>query len=165
LITILNRTQWMPPKPPQPVSVGQLHIPNDYPTWTPPPPGTNPDWWPINAAQQAAIVSPAQLLEFGGASGGAKTNFLCADAMQEYTLPSFRGLLLRESLGEMDQIGDEMEKMYLPLRARYRGRSGGGEWKFPSGARIRFGYLATDKDLSKYRGNTKSWIGVDESGL
>lgn len=112
-----------------------------------------------------AICSPAQILMYGGQSGGGKSNFLVADAMQEYTIPTFRGLLLRESLGEMDQIGDEMEKAYLPLRARYRGRSGGGEWKFPSGARIRFGYLATDADLKKYRGNTKSWIGIDESGL
>lgn len=166
MISLLSRSsQWIPPQAPPPLPMNQLRIPNDFPAWTPPAYGTNPDWWPINAAQQAALQSPAQLLLYGGASGGGKSSFLVADAMQEYTNPNFRGLLLRESLGEMDQLGDEMERAYLPLRARYRGRSGGGEWKFPSGARVRFGYLASDKDLSKYRGNTKSWIGIDESGL
>jgi hypothetical protein len=65
----------------------------------------------------------------------------------------------------MDQLGDRMERAYLPLGARYRQRSGGGEWRFPSGAKIRFGYLQYDKDLGRYRGNPRSWIGIDESGL
>ena len=122
-------------------------------------------WWPLNPSQQEALFSPAELLLFGGQSGGGKTDFLVGDAMQEFRIPSFRGLLLRESLGEFDQIGDRMERAYLPLKARYRHRTGGGQWIFPSGARIRFGYLASDRDLSKYRGNPYSWLGIDESGL
>lgn len=130
-----------------------------------PDPGVKPDWWPINPIQQAALSSWAQMLLYGGASGGGKSDYLVGDAMQEYRIPSFRGLLLRPSLGEMDQLGDRMEKAYLPLGGRYRQRSGGGEWRFPSNAKIRFGYLAQDKDLGRYRGNPRSWIGIDESGL
>ena len=151
--------------PPPPLAPGQLSIPHDFPAWQPPKPDVRPDWWPINAAQQAALCSPAEFLLYGGQSGGGKTDFLVGDAMQEYMIPSFRGLLLRESLGEFDQIGDRMEKAYLPLGAKYRTRTGGGQWIFPSGARIRFGYLASDRDLSKYRGNPYSWLGIDESGL
>jgi hypothetical protein len=105
------------------------------------------------------------MLLFGGQSGGGKSDFLVGDAMQECHLPSFRGLLLRESLGELDQIGDRMQAAYEPLGARYRGRTGGGQWLFPSGARIRFGYLAEDRHLKRYRGNPYSWLGIDESGL
>ena len=167
------------PPPPLPLP-GELRIPHEFPAvarWT----GlVEPDWWPMNAAQQAALCSPAELLLFGGASGGGKSDFLVGDAMQEYMLPSFRGLLLRESLGEFDQIGDRMQLAYEPLGAKYRRRSGGGQWIFPQyefrknrwvkiigteGARVRFGYLASDRDLSKYRGNPYSWLGVDESGL
>lgn len=155
-------TEWTIPPPAAP---GELRVPHNFPPVNLPPPGSNPDWWPLNSAQQAALCSPAELLLFGGQSGGGKSDFLVGDAMQEYLLPSFRGLLLRESLGEFDQIGDRMEKAYLPLRAKYRSRSGGGQWIFPSGARIRFGYLASDRDLSKYRGNPYSWLGIDESGL
>lgn len=106
------------------------------------------------------------------------TDFLVGDAVQEYYIPTFRGLLLRESLGEMDQIADRLEKLCLSVGAQYKQRSGGGQWEFPifdeqtrkavrskGGARIRFGYLAQDKDLGRYRGNLRSWVGIDESGL
>lgn len=169
---------WSPPAPPSMAAPANLAIPNNFPQWVAPPPGVNPDWWPINSAQQAALCSPAELLLFGGQSGGGKTDYLVGDAIQEYWIPSFRGLLLRESLGEMDQIADRLEKLCLPLGAHYRQRSGGGQWEFPlfdeksrravrvkGGARIRFGYLAQDKDLGRYRGNPRSWIGIDESGL
>lgn len=149
---------------PKPPGVGELAIPQDFPEWLRPPNG-DVSWWPINSAQQAALCSPAELLLFGGQSGGGKTDFLVGDAMQEYQLPSFRGLLLRETLGEFDQIGDRMEAAYLPLGARYRRATGGGEWTFPSGARLRYGYLRSDKDLKIYRGIPRSWIGIDESGL
>lgn len=165
MITILQGSPAWKAAPPPLVDSARLFIPHNFAPVRSLPMGVNPDWWPLNPAQQAALWSPAELLLFGGQSGGGKTDFLVGDAMQEYRIPSFRGLLLRESLGEMDQVGDRMEKAYLPLRAKYRQRTGGGEWKFPSGARIRFGYLAQDKDLGKYRGNPKSWIGIDESGL
>lgn len=171
---------WAAPPLPALAGPGKLRIPHDFPSlikWTT---AVEPDWWPMNPEQQAALSSPAELLLYGGASGGGKSDFLVGDAMQEYTIPSFRGLLLRESLGEFDQIGDRMQLAYEPLGAKYRSRSGGGQWIFPEyefrkgrwvrivgtkGARIRFGYLASDKDLSKYRGNPYSWLGIDESGL
>jgi|GEM_PF-3149008 len=176
-----NSIPWAPPfsmAPPPPLVLDLQKIPTDYPQWTPPPRG-DVCWWPLNAAQQAALSSPAEVLLYGGASGGGKTDFLVGDAMQEYRNPAFRGLLLRETLGEFSQLGDRMEAAYLPLGAKYRGRTGGGEWRFPlydaagrpiigsagHGARIRFGYSAQDKDLSKYRGNPYTWLGIDESGL
>src|SRR5487761_2046719 len=164
MITVLNSQPGWGAIPPPLITPAALTIPNDFPPMVWPDPGVTPDWWPINPMQQAALSSWAQMLLFGGQSGGGKTDFLVGDAMQEYRIPSFRGLLLRESLGEMDQIGDRMERAYLPLGGRYRQRSGGGEWRFPSGAKIRFGYLQYDKDLGRYRGNPRSWIGIDESG-
>lgn len=165
----------MPPPlalPPLPsLEPGQLAIPHNFPPWTPPLPGASPAWWPLNAAQQAALASPAMLLLFGGQSGGGKSDFLVGDAMQEMHLPSFRGLLLRESLGELDQIADRMSVAYAgpdvprSQRAVYRRRTGGGQWIWPSGARVRYGYLASDRDLGRYRGNPYSWLGIDESGL
>lgn len=168
----MSATPYIPPALSWTVPIaapGKLKIPTYFPDWTAPPVGFDPRnegwWWPMNAAQQEALCSPAELLLFGGQSGGGKSDFLVGDAMQEYRNPALRGLLLRESLGELEQIADRMEKAYLPLRARYRQRTGGGQWTFPAGGRIRFGYLASDGDLKKYRGNPKSWLGIDESGL
>jgi hypothetical protein len=136
-----------------------------YPPFRFPPPGMNPDWWPINAGQQSALDSDADLLLMGGQSGGGKSGFLVGDAMQEYRNPALRGLIIRESLTEMQELNDWMEKVYTPLGARWRGRLSSKAWVFPLGGSIRPGYLAKDKDLKRYRGNPYSWLGVDESGL
>lgn len=177
MITGFSPTRyWVPP--PSNRATDNLRIITDYPPLNPIPMGINPAWWPINPAQQAIINCPAEMVLGGGSSGFGKTDLLVGDGMQEYWLPSFRGLLLRESLGEMDQIEDRMRAAYEPLGAIYRKRTGGGEWEFPlcdektrrpvrrkGGARLRYGYLAQDRDIGRYRGNPKSWLGIDESGL
>jgi hypothetical protein len=168
---------WVPPPSPT-LLTGTMKIETGFPSVADMPLGIDPKWWPLSPSIQAAICSPAGMVLAGGASGGGKSDYLVGDAMQEYWLPTFRGLLFRESLGEMDQLSDRMKYVYEPLGAIYRGRSGGGEFEFPifdertrrpmrrkGGARIRFGYLARDSDIGKYRGNQKSWIGIDESGM
>ena len=43
----------------------------NYPALEPRPTNSKAMWWPINTAQQAARNSAAELLDYGGASGGA----------------------------------------------------------------------------------------------
>jgi len=131
-----------------------------YPPLELPPFDFEPIWWPINAAQQAAINSKAELLLFGGQSGGGKTQFLAADAMQECKNPRLRALLIRTTLEEQQELEDIQQRMYEPKGARWKDN----RWRFPSGATIRPGYLAHDKDLRRYQGNPYSWLGIDESG-
>lgn len=135
-----------------------------YPPLEFPPPGLEPTWWPINAAQQAAINSHAQLLLFGGQGGGGKTFYLAADAAQEYRNPRLNALVLRTTQTEMHELQDLQQRLYEPKGARWVRRRSVPFWLFPSGARIRPGYLATDKDLNRYQGNPYTWLGVDESG-
>ena len=130
--------------------------------WEPPPDGTNPVWWPINAPQTTALESPAKLLLYGGGSGGGKTDFLVADAAQEIGNPNFRGVLLRKSFREMVNIIDRMKAIHRPLGARSTEKD--TVWKYPSGAQIRLGYLASDEDIENYQGTPFSWLGVDEAG-
>lgn len=122
----------------------------------------NPIWWPINAAQRTALESPAKLLLYGGGSGGGKTDFLVADGAQEVSNPNFRGILLRKSYTEMNNIMDRMAAIYRPLGGH--SSDGGKMWKFPSGAQMRLGFLAADADVEKYQGSPFSWLGVDEAG-
>ncbi len=131
-----------------------------YPALELPPPGMDPVWWPINAAQQAALNCKAELLLMGGQSGGGKTQFLAADACQERANPMLRALLIRTTLEEMQELEDIQKRMYEPYGARWLKK----RWRFPSGASIRPGYLAHDKHLNRYQGNPYSWLGVDESG-
>lgn len=129
-------------------------------------PGWEPNWWPINTAQQAAINSRAELLLFGGQSGGGKTSFLAADAMQEYKNPYLRSLILRTTKTEMGEMADQMQRLYEPLGARWRrpNKFEDYAWVFPNGGYVTPGYMRNLKDLLRYQGNPKSHIGVDESG-
>jgi hypothetical protein len=130
--------------------------------YLPPPEGTNPTWWPINGQQRTALESPAKLLLYGGGSGGGKTDFLVADAAQEVSNPNFRGVLLRKSFREMVNIIDRMKAIHRPLGGRPTEKD--TVWKYPSGAQIRLGYLAEDKDIENYQGTPFSWLGIDEAG-
>lgn len=139
------------------------YAPSDYyPPLEPPPPGVWPAWWPINSAQQAAINCRAEFLLMGGQSGGGKSFFLAADAMQEYRNPNLRALLIRKSYQEMQTLKDIQKTIYEPYGAKWNTQE--KHWQFPSGATIRPGYLSKDKDLDRYQGNSYSWLGVDESG-
>ena len=135
-----------------------------YPPLELPPPGVEPVFWPINRAQQAFLNSHAELALGGGQSGGGKTVVLAADAMQEYQNPRLRGLLLRTTLEEMQELEDIQQRMYEPRGARWKRRRSVAAWVFPSGASIRPGYLAHDKHLKRYQGNPYSWLGIDEIG-
>ena len=63
---------WAPPKAAMVTPAELLSIPTNFAPWVPPPPGVDPDWWPINAPQQVALSSWAEMLLFGGQSGGGK---------------------------------------------------------------------------------------------
>lgn len=117
-------------------------------------------WVPKNSAQLTFINCRAQMALFGGQSGGGKSNVLVADSAQEHANPHFRGILLRKSFTEMSNLIDEMTKIYQPLGGR---KSEGGKlWRFPSGASMRLGYMAADKDVELYTGKPISWLGIDE---
>lgn len=136
--------------------------------WIPPEEGSDPIWWPLksstsdNSPQRTALESPAKLLLYGGGSGGGKSDWLVADAAQEVGNPNFRGLLLRKSFREMNNIIDRMKAIYRPLGGHPTDKN--TVWKFPSGAQIRLGYLASDDDIENYQGTPFSWLGVDEAG-
>ena len=119
-------------------------------------------WWPVNAAQQAALRSRAELLDYGGASGGGKTQMLVMDAAEERWNPALRGLLIRKQRTDMPELKDLMHRMYKPMGAKHN--RGEHTWEFPMGGAVEYGYLKSDKDLENYQGNPRSWLGIDETG-
>lgn len=118
-------------------------------------------WRPINDQQLTAMHSKAQMLMYGGGSGGGKTDFLVADAAQEYDNPNLRGLLIRRSYTEMENIIDRCRAIYSQLGATPQ--DGGKKWKFPSGAKIRLGYIDGTGDIGQYQGVPYTYLGIDES--
>lgn len=73
-----------------------------------------------------------------------------------------RFLILRKTLGELDELIDKSRELY-PLAfpgAEYKESK--KTWVFPSGAKGYFGYLEKDSDVYQYQGKAYSWIGFDE---
>ena len=120
-----------------------------------------PKWYPINDQQYSAIHSDAELLLYGGGSGGGKTDLLVADACKEWENPALRALLIRRSLTEMHNIKDRCAAIYKPMGAKWNGKD--NTWTFPSGAQVRIGYMNENGDVTQYQGIPFSVLLVDES--
>ena len=120
-----------------------------------------PNWYPINDQQYSAIHSDAELLLYGGGSGGGKTDLLVADACKEWENPALRALLIRRSYTEMHNIKDRCAAIYKAMGAKWNGKD--NTWIFPSGAQVRLGYMKENGDVTHHQGIPFSVLLVDES--
>lgn len=99
----------------------------------------------------------------GGAAGSLKSHYLLLDAMQEREHPYFRGLLVRQTFPMLTEVIEKTMRLYKPLGAEYNEQK--KTWSWPSGATMRLGYMAADRDVYNYWGHEYSWVGFDESTL
>jgi hypothetical protein len=99
---------------------------------------------------------------YGGSAGGGKSFALLADPLRFCHNPSHRGLLLRRTLDELTELVDKSRQLYTKAFPGARYREAKSTWVFPSGATIWFTYLDKDKDVTRFQGQSFSWIGIDE---
>jgi len=119
---------------------------------------------PQPGPQTAALACPVADLLFGGARGGGKTHFLLGDWLKHQALygAAAKGILLRRTYAELDEVQAQAQEMFPAAGAVYR--AGRQEWQFPSGARLKLRYLGRDADAQHYQGHSYTWIAVDEAG-
>lgn len=121
--------------------------------------------WRPQAGPQALLLScPADDILFGGARGGGKTDALLGDAgvySQAYA-PHFRGLLIRRTYDELDEVVARSQDLFAPLGAKWQ--AGRYTWRFPWGGFLKLRYLKRDEDASRYQGHSYNWLGWDEAG-
>lgn len=121
-------------------------------------------WRPQRGPQSLLIACPADDILFGGARGGGKTDALLGDAgiySQTYA-PHFRGLLIRRTYDELDEVVARSQDLFLPLGAKWQ--AGRYTWRFPWGGFLKLRYLKRDEDASRYQGHSYNWLGEDEAG-
>lgn len=124
--------------------------------------------WRPSPKQAEFLAANEDEVLFGGAAGGGKSDALIVDALG---LPSnailwsrYRALLIRQTTPQLRELIDRTRAMY-PLvvpGAEYSEQA--KEWRFPSGAKVIFGYAERDQDAHQYQGQEYQWIGVDELG-
>jgi hypothetical protein len=100
---------------------------------------------------------------FGGATGGAKSVALMMAALKYVHVPHYSALLLRRSYPDLKQEGGLMSLAHEWLNdTSARWNEVDKTWTFPSGAKLRFGYLETENDKFRYQGGEYHFVGFDE---
>lgn len=106
---------------------------------------------------------PYREMLFGGAAGGGKSDALLMAALQYVEVPGYSAILLRQSYKDLSLPGALMDRAAQWLGgtpAKWNGER--KMYRFPSGARLVFGYLERPRDVYQYQGAEFHFIGMDE---
>jgi hypothetical protein len=121
----------------------------------------NPDdWGPFPGGQTEFLCRSEFEVLYGGLAGPGKTEVLVAALSRDVANPNYRGLLLRRTYPELEDIMDRCWKLYPRIGGVWRESK--KRWFFPSGAFIKCGQMEHEKDKYKYQGKEYHRIGFDE---
>ncbi|MGL4668864.1 MAG: hypothetical protein ACRCWR_13160, partial [Saezia sp.] len=111
-----------------------------------------PLWQPLPGPQLMAFLSNADIIGYGGAAGGGKTDLACGKALMQHQ----KVLILRREATQLTAIVDRLAEL-MGGRAGFNGQQ--KIWRLPSqsgkngGARqIELGSTPNVGDWSKYQG-------------
>ena len=125
-------------------------------------PATKLAWAPQPGPQTAYVNCPVFEVCYGGARGGGKTSGSLGEWLlheHEYQQHA-RGLFVRRNLTDLEDTIEEARNLYEPLGAQWMAQK--SQFRFPSGAVLRFRYLERDEDASKYQGHEYTRVYVEE---
>lgn len=122
--------------------------------------------WQPTEKQAEFLAADEEEVLFGGSAGGGKSDCLLIDALglQQSALlyPRYRAILFRKTFPELRELIDRSQLIYPSVYPGAKYSSDTKEWRFPSGAKVEFGYLDTDNDRFRYQGREYQYIGWDE---
>lgn len=114
-------------------------------------------WRPLPGPQYMAYVSQADVIGYGGAAGGGKTDLMCGSALTKHT----QSLLMRREYTQMKGIVQRMTEI-LGDRNGYNGQD--KTWRVPLTDRtIEFGSVPNLGDELNYQGRPRDLLGIDEA--
>ena len=121
-----------------------------------------PLWLPKNFLQNSpqarAYESEADVLGYGGAAGGGKSDLLLGLAATEHR----RSLILRKEAVQLRALVDRSREILGGLPGA-RLNENTGTWRgLPDGRQVEFGGVANPGDEQKYRGRPHDLLGFDE---
>lgn len=114
--------------------------------------------------QTEFLRNEADIILFGGSAGSGKTYAILLDVLWFHDIPGFTAIIFRRTSTQITAPGG------LWANSQELFRLFGGvanqtslEWKFPSGAVIKFAHLQYDKDVYSYQGTALTAIYWDEA--
>ncbi len=117
---------------------------------------------PNSGPQTEFLAAPEREVFYGGARGGGKSYAMLIDPLRYCHKENHRALLLRRTMPELRDLINHSQRLYSKAFPGAKWREQEKEWRFPSGAKIEFGYAENMTDALRYQGQSYTWIGIDE---
>lgn len=112
-------------------------------------------WRPLPGPQTQAYLSHADIIGYGGAAGGGKTDLACGKALMQHR----KVMMLRREATQLTGILDRLTDL-LGGRDGYNGQD--RIWRLPQG-QIEFGSVPNTGDEMKYQGRPHDLLVFDEA--
>ena len=117
---------------------------------------------PNGGPQTEFLAASEREVFYGGARGGGKSYAMLVDPLRYCSRPHHRALLIRRTMPELRDLISKSQLLYSKAYPGAKWREQEKEWRFPSGAKIEFGYAENMTDVLRYQGQSYTWIGIDE---
>jgi hypothetical protein len=117
---------------------------------------------PNDGPQSDFLAASEREVFYGGARGGGKSYAMLVDPLRYCDKQNHRALLVRRTMPELRDLINHSQNLYSRAYPGAKWREQEKEWRFPSGARIEFGYAENLTDALRYQGQSYTWIGIDE---
>lgn len=113
-------------------------------------------WAPLDGPQRDAYECEADVIGYGGAAGGGKTDLALGKALFQHR----RSAIFRREGTELTAIVDRLAEL-LGSRDGYNGQE--KIFRVPGKRQVEFGSLANPGDERKYQGRPKDLLVIDEA--
>lgn len=119
-------------------------------------------WTPQAGPQAVAYASTADIIGYGGAAGGGKSDLLLGKAGTQHrrsiifrrVFPSLRGMIERSrEIFNSDNDAHSKDSFNESLHV----------WRLADGRMVEFGAVQHEQDRKKYQGQPHDFIGIDEA--
>lgn len=118
--------------------------------------------WQPHEGPQAEFCSRGEFeILYGGAAGGGKTDALIIEATRYIEFPKYKGLIMRRTFTQLQEIIDRTRLFYPLLGGDYRASE--HRWYFPSGATVKMGHMQHEGSEYNYQGQEYQYIAFDEA--
>lgn len=115
-------------------------------------------WMPLPNTQLLAYQSTADVVGFGGAAGGGKSDWLLGTALTKHT----KSLIMRREAVQLPGLIQRMTDLLGGSRDGFNGQD--KIWRVPATNKIiTFGSAQLPEDWNKYQGRERDFLGLDEA--